>query len=118
MKPPKLIESKPADVEAFLMRVEKGALQEGDYEIIQGLVEAFIYLSQAVDEKATTIKRLLRVIFGPRTETREKLFKIGSNPKEVDTPQEESEEEAAGSRQKRCGCLQKSRADQRALRGL
>ena len=76
MKSPKLIELKPADVEALLMRVEKGALQEGDYEIIKGLIEAFVYLSQAVDEKATAIKRLLRVIFGAKTETREKLFKI------------------------------------------
>ena len=36
MKPPKLIELKPADVEALLERVEKGVLQEGDYEIIKG----------------------------------------------------------------------------------
>jgi len=91
MKPPKLIELKPADVEALLIRVEKGALQEGDYEIIKSIVETLSYLSQAVDEKATAIKRLLRVIFGAKTETREKLFKIGSNPKEDDTPKEGSE---------------------------
>jgi len=91
MKTPKLVELKPADVEALLERVEKGALQEGDYEIIKGLIEAFVYLSQAVDEKATALKRLLRVIFGAKTETREKLFKIGSNPKEFDTPEEGSE---------------------------
>ena len=91
MKPPKLIELKPADVEALLIRVEKGALQEGDYEIIKSIVETLAYLSQAVDEKATAIKRLLRVIFGAKTETREKLFKIGSNPKEDDTPKEGSE---------------------------
>jgi len=83
MKPPKLIELKPQDVEALLCRVEKGSLQEGDYEIIKGIIEAFAYLSQAVDEKATAIKRLLRIIFGAKTETREKLFKIGSNPKEA-----------------------------------
>jgi transposase len=76
MKPSKLIELKPADVEALLVRVEKETLQEGDYEIIKGLIEAFVYLSQAVDEKATSLKRLLRVIFGAKTETREKLFKI------------------------------------------
>jgi len=91
MKTPKVVELKPADVQALLMRVEKGALQEGDYEIIKSIVETLAYLSQAVDEKATAIKRLLRVIFGAKTETREKLFKIGSNPKEVDTPEEESE---------------------------
>ena len=91
MKSPKLIKLKPADVEALLMRVEKESLQEGDYEIIKGLVEAFIYLSHAVDEKATALKRLLRIIFGAKTETRAKLFKIGSNPKDADAPKEDSE---------------------------
>ena len=89
MKPPKLIELKPADVEALLMRVEKEALQEGDYEIIKGLIEAFVYLSQAVDDKATALKRLLRIIFGAKTETREKLFKIAG--KSEDVSKEESE---------------------------
>ncbi len=91
MKTPKLIELKPADVEALLERVEKEALQEGDYEIIKGLIDAFVYLSQSVDEKGSAIKRLLRIIFGAKTETREKLFKIGSNPKDAGTPAEESE---------------------------
>ena len=91
MKTPKLIELKPADVEALLERVEKEALQEGDYEIIKGLIEAFVYLSQSVDEKGSAIKRLLRIIFGAKTETRKKLFKIGSNSKDADAPEEGSE---------------------------
>jgi hypothetical protein len=91
MKTPKVVELKPADVQALLTRVEKGALQEGDYAIIKSIVETLAYLSQAVDEKATAIKRLLRMIFGAKTETREKLFKIGSTPKQVDTPEEKSE---------------------------
>jgi hypothetical protein len=53
MKQPKLIKLKPADVEALLERVEKEALQEGDYEIIKGLIEAFVYLSQSVNEKTS-----------------------------------------------------------------
>ena len=89
MKPPKLIELKSADIEALLMRVEKGALQEGDYELIKSIVETLAYLSQAVDEKATAIKRLLRVIFGAKTETREKLFTIGSKPKEESEPKKQ-----------------------------
>lgn len=91
MKTPKLIELKPADVESRLERVEKEALQEGDYEIIKGLIDAFVYLSQSVDEKGSAIKRLLRIIFGAKTETRKKIFKIGSNPKDADAPEEESE---------------------------
>ncbi len=91
MKTPKLIELKPADVEALLERVEKEALQEGDYELIKGLIDAFVYLSQSVDEKGSAIKRLLRIIFGAKTETRAKLFKIGSNPKDADAPEGGSE---------------------------
>lgn len=91
MKQPKLIKLKPADVEALLERVEKEALQEGDYEIIKGLVEAFIYLSQSVNEKATSIRRLLRIIFGAKTETRNKLFKIATSPKNADATAEQSE---------------------------
>jgi len=91
MKQPKLIKLKPADVEALLERVEKEALQEGDYEIIKALVEAFIYLSQSVNEKATSIRRLLRIIFGAKTETRNKLFNIAAKPKKVDAEAEESE---------------------------
>jgi len=91
MKQPKLIKLKPADVEALLERVEKEALQEGDYEIIKGLVEAFIYLSQSVNEKATSIRRLLRIIFGAKTETRDKLFKIATSPKNANAAAEGSE---------------------------
>ena len=39
------------------------------------LVETIGLLSQSVDDKATAIKRLLRMIFGAKTETMEKIFK-------------------------------------------
>ena len=91
MKQPQLIKLKPADVEALLDRAEKKALQEEDYEIIKALVEAFIYLSQSVNEKATSVRRLLRIIFGAKTETRKKLFDIATKPKKADTTAEEHE---------------------------
>ena len=34
---PKQIDMKPADVDALLERLEKGALQQGDYEIIKAM---------------------------------------------------------------------------------
>jgi len=80
MKPPKLVDLKLEDVEALLARVEKGELQQSDSELIRSIVETIAYLSQAVDEKATVIKRLLRTIFGASTETREKLFKSENKP--------------------------------------
>jgi transposase len=83
MKPPKGIELNPAEVEALLDRVEHKCLQEGDYEIIKGLVEAFVYLSQAVDEKSSALKRLLQILFGAKTETREKLFQIAGQSEDL-----------------------------------
>ena len=90
MKTPKLIEIKPAEVEALLERVEKEALQEGDYEIIKGLIEAFVYISQSLDERTTVIRRLLRLIFGAKTETRKKLFEIAAKQEEGDDKEESS----------------------------
>jgi len=75
MKKPKQLDLKAEDLEALLARVEKGIIQEGDYEIIKALVEAIALLSQSLDDKATAIKRLLRMIFGATTETMEKVFK-------------------------------------------
>ena len=75
MKRPQRLDLNLEDVEALLARVETGALQEGDYEIIKALVLTVAFLSQAVDEKATAIKRLLRLIFGAATESQEKVFK-------------------------------------------
>ena len=57
---PKRIDLKPEDVDALLERVEKGVLQQGDYEIIKAMVETIGLLSQSLDDKATAIKRLLR----------------------------------------------------------
>lgn len=66
---PKRIDLKPEEVDALLERVEKGTLQQGDYEIIKSMVETIALLSQSLDNKATAIKRLLRMIFGGSTET-------------------------------------------------
>ena len=53
MKRPKQLDLKAEDLEALLQRVEKGSLQEGDYDIIRALVEAIALLSQSLDDKAT-----------------------------------------------------------------
>jgi len=75
MKRPQQFDLKAEELEALLARVEKGCLQEGDYEIIKALVETISLLSQSLDDKATAIKRLLRMIFGAKTETLERVFR-------------------------------------------
>ncbi len=68
MNPPKRIDLSPEQLDALLKRVEAGTLQDGDYEIIKGMAETLAFLSQALDNKNTSIRRLLRLIFGERTE--------------------------------------------------
>jgi len=52
-----------------------GALQNGDYEIIKGMAETIAFLSHAVDNKSTSIQRLLRMLFGDKTEKTSKVLK-------------------------------------------
>lgn len=68
MKAPKQINLDIKEVEALLKRVKNNSLQDGDYEIIKSMVDTFIYLNQAVDNKTTSIKRLLKMLFGAKTE--------------------------------------------------
>lgn len=75
MKAPQRIDLDLEQVDALLKRVETGTLQDGDYEIIKAMVETIHLLSQCVDEKAASIRRLLRTLFGDRTEKLEKVIK-------------------------------------------
>jgi len=75
MKSPKRIDLNLDQVDALLKRVENGSLKESDYEIIKVMAETIHLLSQAVDEKATSIRRLLRMLFGASTEKLENVIK-------------------------------------------
>src|SRR5210317_2443552 len=75
MKTPERIDVNLEQVDDLLKRVESGCLQAGDYEIIKAMVQTIELLSQCVDEKATSIRRLLRMLFGPRTEKLKNVIK-------------------------------------------
>ena len=75
MKTPKQIDLNLDEVDALLKRVQTGTLQDGDYQIIKAMVETIELLSRSVDEKAASIRRLLRMLFGDRTEKLEKVIK-------------------------------------------
>ena len=74
MSPPKRIDLTPEQLDALLKRVEAGSLQDGDYEIIKGMADTLSFLSQALDNKNTSIKRLLKLIFGDSTEKTAKVL--------------------------------------------
>jgi hypothetical protein len=75
MSPPKRIDLTSEQLDALLKRVEAGTLQDGDYEIIKGMAETLSFLSQALDNKNTSIKRLLKLVFGDSTEKTAKVLK-------------------------------------------
>ena len=75
MKTPKRIDLNLEQVDELLKRVKTGRLQDGDYEIIKAMAQTIELLSQCVDEKATSIRRLLRMLFGPRTEKLKNVIK-------------------------------------------
>jgi transposase len=66
------IEISAEEAEAILERVQDSTIAQEDYEIIKGMVETLLLLNQAVTEKNTSIKRLLQVIFGYKTEKKKK----------------------------------------------
>ena len=74
MKAPEHIDLNLEEVDALLERLS-GLLEKGDYDIIKGMVDTIRILSQAVDEKASSIRRLLRMLFGTSTEKAKNLLK-------------------------------------------
>jgi len=110
MKKPKMIELTPQQIDALLERVATGRLEEGDYEIIAGIVEAFKTLSLAVEKKDTSLQRILRLMFGAKTESSKNVLgeenaspatsKSGKDP--PDSPKEDREN-SKGQKKKRKG---------------
>lgn len=73
MEKPKQIDVTPQELSALLKRAE-AALDQGDYELIKGMAETIAYLSQAVEDKSISAKRLLEMLFGKSTEKTKKLL--------------------------------------------
>jgi len=63
------------EAETMLERVQDSTIAQDDYEIIKGMVDTLLLLNQAMSEKNTSIKRLLQVIFGYKTEKKKKTPK-------------------------------------------
>lgn len=78
----KKIELDMGQLEALIERAESGSLQENDVELIRGMAECIAVLSQAVDDKASSVKKLLRIVFGAKTEKKENVLN-NDDPKDT-----------------------------------
>ncbi len=70
MKTPasEIIEMNPAEFKELMRRAEQGAFEEGDYTKIHGVLQAYLYVLELVDQKSTSIARLRKLLFGASTE--------------------------------------------------
>jgi transposase len=84
MKAPERIDLNLEEVNALLERVAAESLKEGDYEIIKAMAETIRVLSQSVDDKAASIKRLLRMLFGATTEKAKNVLKNSDKDEDSD----------------------------------
>jgi len=67
MTPPP-IELSTQELGALIERIKTRKLLDTDYKTLEAMGETINVLSHSVDEKATSIKRLLTMIFGPTSE--------------------------------------------------
>ena len=70
---PRRIDLTPEDIKTLLERV-KPVVSEQDYEAIKAMADTIESLSQVRDQKAASIKRLLNLLFGQKSEKKNKVF--------------------------------------------
>ena len=102
MKAPKRIDLNLEEVDALLER-SAGSLEKGDYETIKGMADTIRILSQAVDEKASSIRRLLRMLFGATTEKAKNVLETSDKEEDSDelkTSSGKPEDDPAGEKKK------------------
>jgi transposase len=74
MKRPKPLDVDREDIKALRERAKRGELRPQDAKLVEALAETVVVLSEAVEKKGTSIRRLLRQLFGSKTESKDRLF--------------------------------------------
>jgi hypothetical protein len=83
-KKPKRIEVDARQMEELLRRAE-GKLDEQDYDLMRAIFESYAYVTDLVEDKNTSIRRLRQLLFGARTEKTDAV--VGSNEEAVSDDQ-------------------------------
>ncbi len=73
-KAPEIIDVDTNQLDALLRRVE-GKLEEQDYELVQAIFRSYTYVTDLVEDKNTSIRRLRQLLFGAQTEKTASIFK-------------------------------------------
>src|SRR6516162_1083483 len=82
-----LVEVDSDRLEEVLRRAER-SLDEKDAELIRAVFEPYAYVTELVEDKDTTIRRLRQLFFGSRTEKTEAVAGPKAGTSEVAAPPE------------------------------
>lgn len=85
-------------LDELLKRAESGDLQENDIELIKGMAECIAVLSQAVDDKASSVKKLLRMVFGAKTEKKANVLNDNAK-KNTSTDNEQNDQQSTAAKE-------------------
>jgi len=87
---PKSIDLNAEQAQALLDRINGRRLSEEDYSLLFALVQTYLYLKHAFEQKTESIRRLLRMLFGAPTESSQNVL----GKEEHDGGQKQEEEPA------------------------
>ena len=65
---PDIVELDTEQLDALVLRVEAGELAPGDIETLIAALKSYVYVTQLIDQKSTSIARLRKLLFGAETE--------------------------------------------------
>src|SRR5271154_2694765 len=65
---PEVLELDVEQTAALLCRLEARQLTPEDFEALRAALESYLYVTQLIDHKSTTIARLRKLLFGLETE--------------------------------------------------
>jgi transposase len=78
---PELVEVDSAQLEEVLRRVEQ-SLDEKDSAVVRAVFQSYVYVTDLVEDKNTSIRRLRQLFFGARTEKTDAV--VGRNSEQSD----------------------------------
>jgi len=81
VKKPKKIDINTEQLQELSQRLEEQRLEPRDYEIIRAVLKSYVYLHTMLQQKKTSIKKLLRTVFG-KTEKSKNLLKKSKDGKD------------------------------------
>jgi transposase len=79
---PEIVEVDSTRLEEVLCRVEQ-ALDEKDAALIRAVFQSYAYVTDLVEDKNTSIRRLRQLFFGPRTEKTDAIVERGAEEPEA-----------------------------------